>query len=69
MFGVGISLPKQLMSLKPISSASMIMMFGLLLVLMIVLEEEKAESGQGVPYYFMEAESGVHSVMEAPKII
>ena len=45
MFGVGISLPKQLMSLKPISSASMIMMLGLLLLLMIVLEEENCYGG------------------------
>ena len=36
MFGVCISLPKQLMSLKPMSSASMMIMLGLLVVLILV---------------------------------
>lgn len=60
MFGVGISLPKQLVSLKPISSASMIMMLGfarllplLLVVLMIVLEEENCYGGRGIGQYYL----------------
>lgn len=69
MLGVDISLPKQLMSLKPISSASMIMMFGfvlLLVVLIIVLEEENCQKmWVGV----VQVSDGLLGCVVAPKII